>query len=169
MNSFNIMPQNLANISARKQSLESIIDQATRELNAIQMQQYPANLTQNFQIAPTQFGNVIKIVDSFDDINKEIVLQDTYFASKDFKNFWIKNTKGEIRSFELKEIIEKDQKDILIENLQNQINELKRSMNNGYNKFNGPNGHSENDERFISEKSSNVQSNSTGVSKKRGS
>lgn len=52
-------------------------------------------------------------------------------------NLWIKNSKGDIRTFELQEIIPKDEKDILIENLQKQIEELKENKANEYNKSNG--------------------------------
>jgi len=41
---------------------------------------------------------------------------------------WIKDTKGNIKTYELTEIIPKDEKDIKIEYLQAQIEELKKGM-----------------------------------------
>ena len=48
----------------------------------------------------------------------------------DNNNFHFKkNTKGDIKTYELKEIVQKDEKDIQIEYLQAQIEELKKGMN----------------------------------------
>ena len=80
-------------------------------------QQVP--ITQNFQLAP-QSG--LKYANSIDEVQKESVYYDTAFFSKDFSVLWLKNQKGEIKSYELKEIIEKDEKDLVIESLQLQIN-----------------------------------------------
>ena len=41
---------------------------------------------------------------------------------------WIKNTRGGIKTYELNEIIPKDEKDLQIELLQTQLNELKKEM-----------------------------------------
>ena len=43
---------------------------------------------------------------------------------------WVKNVKGEIKSYELSEIVKKDEKDIQIELLQAQINEMKGMIKN---------------------------------------
>lgn len=87
----------------------------------------PTSLTQNFQIAPNN-NNIIKYVNSIDDVNKEIVFGDTPFFSKDMSALWIKNTKGEIKSYTLAEVVIKDEKDLQIEFLQAQIEELKKGM-----------------------------------------
>lgn len=89
----------------------------------------PTNLTQNFQIAPNNGGGM-KYVTSIDEVNKEVVYADTPFFSKDMSTLWIKNTKGEIKSYTLAEVIIKDEKDMQIEFLQAQIEELKKGMNN---------------------------------------
>jgi hypothetical protein len=54
------------------------------------------------------------------------VLGDTPYFSKDMSVLWVKNVKGEIKSYELKEIVQKDEKDLQIEFLQAQIEDLKR-------------------------------------------
>lgn len=93
-----------------------------------QQLQQPTNLTQNFQIAPqTQTG--IRYANSIDEVKKEMIISDTPFFSKDMSVLWIKNIKGEIKAYTLAEIIEKDEKDIQIEFLQAQIEELKKGMN----------------------------------------
>ena len=92
-----------------------------------QQLQQPTNLTQNFQIAPqTQTG--IRYANSIDEVKKEIIISDTPFFSKDMSVLWIKNIKGEIKAYTLAEIVEKDEKDLQIEFLQAQIEELKKGM-----------------------------------------
>ena len=65
-----------------------------------------------------------------DDVQKESVVNDTPYFSKDMSVVWIKNAKGEIKTYELTEIIPKDNKDLQIEYLQAQIEELKKGLKN---------------------------------------
>lgn len=168
MNNYYTFPgTTIPNYAAREQTLKNIIDQANRELAIIQNPQYPAGLTQNFQITPAQTGIPFKIVNNLDDVNKEIVLNDTYFMSNNYDMLWIKNPKGELRTFHLNEEVKKDEKDLLIEDLQNQINELKRGMNNVYDKYDGTNGYTKINDAAATNKSTNVQSGSASISKKR--
>lgn len=82
------------------------------------------SINQTFQLAPNMQGG-IKYVNSIDDVSKELVFNDTVFLNKEFNKLWLKNAKGEIKSYELKEVIIKDEKDLIIEALQNQIKEMK--------------------------------------------
>ena len=110
------------------------IDRLNEQINNLerikaQMQQpTPTNLTQNFQIAPTN-RDVIRYANSIDEVNRDMVIGDTPYFSKDMSVVWIKNTKGEVKTYELTEIIPKDDKDIKIEFLEAQIKELKEGMN----------------------------------------
>ncbi len=102
------------------------------ELEKIKMQMQqpmtqPTNLTQNFQLAPAN-RDLIKYASSYEDVQKEMVVGDTPYFSKDMSVVWLKNTKGEIKTYELNEIIPKDAKDIQIELLQSQIEELRKEM-----------------------------------------
>jgi len=90
--------------------------------------QQPAPITQNFQLAPSR--EVIKYANSIDDVQREIVIGDTPYFSRDMSVVWIKNSKGDIKSYELEEIIPKDEKDIQIEMLRNEIEQMKREMKN---------------------------------------
>lgn len=110
---------NIERINAQIAELEKIKSQ-------IPMQQ-PTNLTQNFQITPTN-RDFIKYANSIDEVQKEIVIGETPFFSKDMSVVWIKNSKGEIKTFEMNEIVPKDEKDIKIEYLQAQIEELKKEV-----------------------------------------
>ena len=93
-----------------------------------QTPQPPTSLTQNFQIAPTN-RDVIKYAGSIDEVQRDMVLGDTPYFSKDMSVVWVKNTKGDIKTYELNEIIPKDEKDLQIELLMAQIEDLKGAIN----------------------------------------
>ena len=93
--------------------------QQMREQIKTNVNQQPA-INQTFQLAPSG-TNTMRYANTIDDVDKEIVYGDTPFFSKDMSVLWIKNTKGNIKSYELNEIIPKDSKDMQIEYLQAQI------------------------------------------------
>ena len=112
-------------INAQMNELEKMKQQMQQPIQP----QQPTNLTQNFQLAP-QNRDVIKYASSIDEVNRDMVIGDTPYFSKDMSVVWIKNTKGEIKTYELNEIIPKDEKDLQIEYLQSQIEELKGMIKN---------------------------------------
>ena len=93
-------------------------------------QQVPqgTNLTQNFQLAPGTQG--LKYANSYEDVKQELTLIDTPYFSHDMSILWLKKQNGEIKIYELSEIIPKDEKDIKIEFLMAQIEEMKKEMKN---------------------------------------
>ncbi len=106
------------------------INNQIKELESVrnQYQNLPhQNVTQNFQLFPNN-NSLLRYVNDIEEVKKEFVVGDTPFFSKDLSLLWIKNSKNEIRIFDLKEIIPKDEKDIMIESLQLQIEELKKEM-----------------------------------------
>ena len=115
---------NMDRINEQISQLEKMKQQMQQPVQTPQ----PTNLTQNFQLAPT--NHTMKFVNTIDDVNKEVVYYDTPFFSKDMTVMWIKNTKGDIKSYELNEIVPKDAKDMQIEMLQEKINELERKIEN---------------------------------------
>ena len=116
------------------------IDRINAQINELQkmkeqMQQpitQPTNLTQNFQLAPSN-REVIRYANSMDEVQRDMVIGDTPYFSKDMSVVWIKNIKGEIRTYELNEIVPQDEKDIQIRMLQEQINELKGMIKDEHN------------------------------------
>lgn len=90
----------------------------------IPMMPQPTNLTQNFQIAPTT-NSVIKFANSIDEVQKNIVIGETPYFSNDMSVVWIKDIKGNIKTYELNEIVPLDEKDIEIQCLKAQIEQLK--------------------------------------------
>ena len=110
--------------------------------------QQPA-INQTFQLAPTN-SHTMRYANTIEDVERESVYFDTPFFSKDMSVVWIKGAKGDIKTYELSEIIQKDNKDIQIEMLQAQINEMKGMIENA--KSNNTND----DESNSSKKSSSV-------------
>ena len=125
----------LQNMRDRIDSQIQQVQQQQQNMPQIPLQQ-PTNLTQNFQLANNSIQNNFKLVNNFDEVEKEIVLIDTYFLTHSFDNLWIKKPNGDIRTFNLLEVIKKDEKDLLIEKLQKQIEELQGGNGNEYDESN---------------------------------
>lgn len=120
--------------SYNQQSINDRIDNQIAQLQQMKEQmkhQQPTSINQTFQLAPQQSG--MRYANSLDDVNKEMVYADTPFFSKDMSVVWIKNNKNEIKTYELNEIVPKDAKDMQIEYLQAQIQELKGMIKNDAN------------------------------------
>ena len=142
-NVYNSQPS-VDRINAQINELENMKKQIQQPI------QQPTNLTQNFQLAPTN-NSVIRYADSMEDVEKNMVIGETPFFSNDMSVVWIKKINGEIKTYELNEIIKKDEKDLIIESLQIQLNEMKGKIN---------------DERNINDLSESTESKkSSGFSK----
>lgn len=89
-------------------------------------QQQPP-ITQNFQLSPTHTG--LRYVNSADDVRKDLVYFETPYFSRDMRFMWIKNVKGEVTPYEIKKIEYKDEKDLQMEQMQREIEELKERLN----------------------------------------
>jgi len=137
---------NIDKINKQINDLENLRTQITQ-----QPMPQPTSLTQNFQLAPTN-REVIRYAASLDEVQKDIVIGDTPYFSKDMSVVWIKNTKGEIKAYSLTEIVQKDEKDLKIEFLQAQLDELKGKMKN-------ESSNADVDESNENEESSDVQQN----------
>ena len=130
----------LSNIYTQQASLDRINDQINqlenlkKQMQQPQQPQQPTSLTQNFQLAPTT-RDVIRYAGSMEEVQRDMVIGETPYFSKDMSVVWIKNIKGEIKTYELTEIVPKDDKDIKIEYLQAQIEELKKGMNKNESKY----------------------------------
>jgi hypothetical protein len=138
-----------------QQSLNEKIDNEIERLKQMKsnMQQPIQPITQNFQFAPANSG--IKYASTLEDVQKEQVYGDTPFFSKDFSVLWLKNAKGNVKCYELKEIIAKDEKDLMIESLQMQIEDLRKEMKEN----------AKSDDKYIDEPNTNEKSTSVSTSK----
>ncbi len=112
-----------------QQSLNERIDNQIAQLNQMKEQlknnAQPA-INQTFQLAPSSHG--MRYATTIDEVSKETVYNDTPFFSKDMSVLWVKNAKGEIKTYELSEIVPKDERDLLIESLQMQVAELRKEI-----------------------------------------
>lgn len=165
INNYN-QQSNIDRINMQINELEKIKEQIQKPIP-------PTNLTQNFQIAPTN-REIIKYANSIDEVQRDMVVGDTPFFSKDMSVVWIKNTKGEIKTYELNEIIPKDSKDIQIEYLQEQIKELKGMIKDATNDAVFTNNNAEQDTTNTTEYDDTIRetiksAKSTSVSKVSGS
>ena len=124
--------QNMQDLQNMKERIDKQMQQM-QQLNQNQMQnQQPAPITQNFQLAPNPNNNELesKYVNSIDEVKGIFVMKTGVFLNKELNTLWIKNTNGDIRTFELSEIIEQDPKDTEILMLKKQIQEMKEMIAN---------------------------------------
>ncbi len=128
---------------------------AELERQKLQLYTQPTILNQTIQAGPQQAN--FKYAESIDEINREMVFSDTLFVNKAFTNLWLKNPKGEVKTWLLEEIKPKDEKDFLIENLQLQIDQLKKELKNN-----------EQSELFTGDTTATKGSVSSTISKSRG-
>ena len=114
---------NINMINEQINRLEQMRNQITQQPSP---QQQPS-INQTFQLAPTTQGTM-RYVNTMDDVAKEMVFGDTPFFSKDLSVLWIKNNKNEIKTYELNEIVPRDEKDLMIENLKMQLDEMNKTI-----------------------------------------
>ena len=88
----------------------------------------PTILNQTIQAGPQASG--VRYAESIDDVKREMIFLDTLFVNRAFTNMWYKKPNGEIKTYLLEEFIPKDEKDIRIENLENEIKKLKEQKEN---------------------------------------
>lgn len=125
-----MFPYNSISRQNYEQNLRNIIEQASGQLQQLQntqpMQQSP--ITQNFQITP-QNSNPSELqsayVNNIDEVKNIFMTRNGIFVNKDLSTLWFKNTEGNIKTFSLIEIIEKDEKDKEIDSLRKQLDEMR--------------------------------------------
>ena len=121
-NPYAVPRPSVESLNAQIQELERMKTQA-QQYNPMQ-----PSINQTFQLSPSSSLG-IRYANSIDDVRKELVFFDTPFFNKEMTLLWVKNTKGDIKAYEINEIIQKDEKDLKIEYLMAQIDELKKENN----------------------------------------
>ena len=124
---FNTPYANTYNPQMTADRIDNQIAELQRMKSQLPQAPTPTAINQTFQISPNNQSGM-RFVNSIDDVNKEMVVADSPFFSKDLSILWIKSAKGEVKAYELKEIVQKDDKDLIIESLQAQIQEMQREM-----------------------------------------
>ena len=148
------------------QDLQNMRDRIDKTIQQYQHQpQQPTMqpITQNFQLSPTPYNMELeaKYANNIDEVKNTFVVKNGIFITKDFSNMWFKDTTGNIRVFNLEEVIELDDRDKKIQeqsntiaSLQLQINNLKEEITNAA-KFNN----STIDESTTTKKSTRISNN----------
>lgn len=125
--------QNMQDLQNMREKIDRQMQQM-QQLNQNQMQQQPTptNLTQNFQLAPNPTNNELesKYANSIDEVRNTFVMKTGVFLNKELNTLWIKNTNGDIRTFELNELVEIDPKDREIAILKQELEKMKEMISN---------------------------------------
>ena len=137
--------QNMQDLQNMKERIDKQMQQM-QQLNQNQMQQQqPVPITQNFQLAPNTNNNELesKYVNNIDEVKGIFVMKTGVFLNKELNTLWIKNINGDIRTFELNELVEIDPKDREIAMLKQELEKMKEMISNESNgnstDFNEPN------------------------------
>lgn len=120
------------------QNMRDRIDNQMRSIQQNQMQQPPVQqpqIHQSFQLVPQSNSSEIqaKYVSDINEVKNTFVMNLGLFINKEMNSLWLKNINGDIRTFELIEKVEKDPKDIEIEKLKIELENMKASINNNSN------------------------------------
>ena len=118
------------------QNLREKIDrqmQQMQQLNQNQMQQQPQipQVNQTFQLAPNPTNNELesKYANNIDEVKNTFVMKTGVFVNKDFTSMWVKTTDGNIKTYELNEVIQQDPKDVEINNLKLELQKMREMIN----------------------------------------
>lgn len=160
------------------QELQNIRDRLDRQMMQMQQSQQSqlpnqsnTPITQNFQLAPS--NNTVNDFDAkytrdIDEVKNTLALKNTLFVNKEMSTLWFKDATGNIKTYTLAEVIQRDEKDIEIDNLkakneqnsqiilnlQKQINDLKGVA---FNESNAKADVRYDDANVADQKSTNVQ------------
>ena len=124
--------QNMQDLQNMRERIDKQMQQM-QQLNQNQMQQQPTptNLTQNFQLAPNPTNNELesKYANNIDEVRNTFVMKTGVFVNKDFTSMWVKTIDGNIKTYELNEVIQQDPKDVEINNLKLELQKMREMIN----------------------------------------
>ena len=123
--------QNMQDLQNMKERIDKQMQQI-QQFNQNQMQQQqPVPITQNFQLAPNPNNNELesKYANNIDEVRNTFVMKTGVFVNKDFTSMWVKTTDGNIKTYELNEVIQQDPKDVEINNLKQELQRMREMIN----------------------------------------
>lgn len=124
-------PYNPNYIMQEWQNMKDKIDRNMQNYQQVQNQfmqpQQQAPITQNFQIAPQTNPSELQsaYVNNVDEVKNIFMTKNGIFVNKELTSAWFKDTEGKIKTYSLIEVIEKDEKDVEIERLKDEINQMR--------------------------------------------
>lgn len=116
------------------QDLQNMRDRIDRTMQTYQqnqnqyLQHQQPQIQQTFQLSnPNQNISEFdgKFVENYDDVKNTLVLKNSIFLNKNMNKMWFKDVSGKIRTFNIEEEIQIDEKSIEISNLKKELEELK--------------------------------------------
>lgn len=125
--------QNMQDLQNMKERIDKQMQQMQQfNQNQIQNQQPIPQINQSFQLAPNPTNNELesKYVNNIDEVKGIFVMKTGVFLNKELNTLWIKNTNGDIRTFELNELVEIDPKDREIALLKQELEKMKEMISN---------------------------------------
>ena len=130
---YNSYAQNnyLNELQQMREKIDKQIQQAQQPQQQQPIQPQVPQINQSFQLAPTQNNNSeleSQYAENIDEVKNTFVMKTAIFATRDFSTVWLKDVSGNIRTFKTEEIFELDNKDIQIQNLQKELEEMKALM-----------------------------------------
>ena len=124
--------QNMQDLQNMREKIDRQMQQM-QQLNQNQMQQQPQipQVNQTFQLAPNPTNNELesKYANNIDEVRNTFVMKTGVFVNKDFTSMWVKTTDGNIKTYELNEVIQQDPKDVEINNLKQELQRMREMIN----------------------------------------
>lgn len=138
-NSYNqqFNPYTTNNYLNELQQMRDKIDKQIQQSQQVQQQtpvipnNQPTSLTQNFQLAPQTNNNSeleCKYAENIDEVKNTFVMKTGVFVTKDYGTMWVKDVSGNITTYRTEEVKQLDEKDIQIQELQKELQEMKYLM-----------------------------------------
>ncbi len=128
-----IYMQNMQDLQNMREKIDNQMRQM-QQLNQNQMQQQPQipQVNQTFQLAPNPTNNELesKYANNIDEVRNTFVMKTGVFVNKDFTSMWVKTTDGNIKTYELNEVIQQDPKDVEINNLKLELQRMREMISN---------------------------------------
>ena len=129
----NYYPNYYANANANNiQEMQNLRERLDKQIAQMQNPQpfipQPPQIQQTFQLNNPQQNLTdfdAKYVEGIDEVKGTLALRNTLFLTKDMSTMWIKDVSGNVKTYSLNEVVEKDEKDAKIDELTRQIEDMR--------------------------------------------
>ena len=108
------------------QAINDRIDNEIEKLKQMKISSQQPIINQTFQ---QSMPNAMRYANSLEEVNKEVVFVETPFFSKDMSILWVKDAQNKTKTYELIEIIEKDEKSNVMKTNEEKEEERKKLEN----------------------------------------
>lgn len=112
------------------QNMRDKIDKQIQQAQQPQQQVQPTipQINQSFQLAPQSNNNNElegRYAENIDEVKNTFVMKTAIFVTKDFSTLFVKDVSGNIKTYKTEEVVEVDAKDLQIQELKKQLDEMK--------------------------------------------